>query len=258
MLSHGVEGGYSITPPGPSGFRIKLIGGKNPFVLSRVEMDSTVRSTRWSFTAYEPQYGLLENMPDLVAEWGWQDEVCPQTDRRHRQGYIRTHTQQRFSALKRVLPGIHIEIARNWQALLEYCKKDETRDASGNQVHQVNPREYLTLDRALMRIANVWNDVRYARNCQADYLAFWKKTVEDVLKEEFNAAICVLVAENPGDVSYYVRPDVWRAWSITHSVWLRRRQTDTVTRISTAEYLERSGITDASDQQSVASASGSS
>lgn len=213
-------------------------------------MDSTVKTTRWSFTAYEQQYSLLEKMPDLVAEWGWQDEICPETDRHHRQGFIRTYTQQRFSALRKVLPGVHIEPAKNWAALIEYCKKADTRDPEGTQVHQTNAREYLTLDKALMRIAHAWNDERFERKCKPDNLAYWKYKVEDVLKEEFNAAVCVLVAENPGDVSYYVRPDVWRAWSITHSVWLLRRQTDNATRVSSGGDLTDTSIADAESQSS--------
>lgn len=104
----------------------------------------TDKSSRWSMTVYEDQYGLLTIMPPEIAEWGWQDEVCPTSGKPHRQGYLRTKSQMRFSALKKILPGIHIEVAKNWSALLIYCKKEETRDPSGEQVHQVNnmPSKY--------------------------------------------------------------------------------------------------------------------
>lgn len=191
-----------------------------------MEMDTTARSSRWQFTAYEQQYSLFEKMPGLVAEWGWQEERCPETDRQHRQGYLRTFSQQRLSALTKVLPGVHFEIARNWAALLQYCSKAETRDGSGNAVHQVNGREYMTLDKALMKIAYAWDDESYARKCIPERLVLHNQKASDVLKEEFDNAVCRLVAENPEDVSYYVRPDVYRGWVITHSVWLARRQTD--------------------------------
>lgn len=94
------------------------------------------KSTRWAFTAYENQYAMIENIDKaIVAEIGWQDEVCPDTGRRHRQGFIRTHRQVRFSQIRKLVPGVHVEVARNWEALMAYCRKNETRDISGSQVH---------------------------------------------------------------------------------------------------------------------------
>ena len=64
----------------------------------------TDKSSRWGFTAYEDQYHLLEKMPPGIAEWGWQAEICPETNRPHRQGYLRLQSQQRFAWLKRYSP----------------------------------------------------------------------------------------------------------------------------------------------------------
>jgi hypothetical protein len=93
------------------------------------------KSTRWSFTAYEAQWNLFTVMPPQVAEWGWQEEVCPTTDKRHYQGYLRTTTQLRHSQLRKILPGVHIEVAQNWLALQAYCKKADTA-VPGTQVTQ--------------------------------------------------------------------------------------------------------------------------
>lgn len=105
-------------------------------------------------TVYEPQWPLLEVMPPDVAEWGWQDEVCPDTGRKHKQGYLRTKSQMRFSGLKKILPGVHLEVARNWAALMTYCKKVESRDPDGNQVHQINdiPSKYVFSDELAAKI----------------------------------------------------------------------------------------------------------
>lgn len=92
------------------------------------------KSTRWSFTAYEPQYPLIEAHHDIIAEIGWQDEICPTTGKKHRQGFLRTVRQVRFSQLRSILPGLHLEQAKNWEALQKYCKKEATRDANGSQV----------------------------------------------------------------------------------------------------------------------------
>lgn len=94
----------------------------------------TDKSTHWAFTAYEDQYALVASMSDstTVAEYGYQDEICPDTNRKHKQGYLRTKQQVRFSSLRKEFPGIHFEVARDWNKLLNYCKKKESRDLSGN------------------------------------------------------------------------------------------------------------------------------
>lgn len=97
----------------------------------------TEKSSRWAITVYEPQFGCLEEMPPIVAEWGWQDETCPTTGKLHKQGYVRTHQQQRFAAMKKAFPGVHLEIARDWNKLLNYCKKTDTA-VTGTQVHEKN------------------------------------------------------------------------------------------------------------------------
>lgn len=164
----------------------------------------TDKSTRWSFTAYEGQYDLFAEMPDWIAEWGQQDEICPETGRKHRQGYLRTRTQQRFSKLKQMFPGVHFEIARDWNALLNQCKKTESRDPSGNIVNQVNQRKQLQMHEALMRIAN-----SYVRN-------------KDDLEKRFWDAVKELIREQPADVSLYTNPQVKRAWDNTHDVWIEK------------------------------------
>lgn len=104
----------------------------------------TDKSSRWGFTAYEHQYHLLETMPPGIAEWGWNAEICPETNRPHRQGYLRLQSQQRFAWVRKILPGVHIEVAKNWDALVNYCKKEDTRAPGTTPVHQTNsiPNHY--------------------------------------------------------------------------------------------------------------------
>lgn len=96
---------------------------------------SSDKSTRWSFTAFEAQWPLFESMPPSIVEWGWQTEICEKTNRPHYQGYLRTKSQVRFSQLKKELPGVHLEVAKNWEALLNYCNKTATAVA-GSQKHE--------------------------------------------------------------------------------------------------------------------------
>lgn len=117
----------------------------------------TDKSSRWQFTAFEDQYGLVDDMSKsaTVAEYGYQTEICPETARKHRQGYLRTKNQVRFSALRKEFPGIHFEVARNWEALINYCKKEETRDNDGKKFSGTGSKEKpLTMALALMKLAS--------------------------------------------------------------------------------------------------------
>jgi len=97
----------------------------------------TDKSTRWGMTVYEHQWHLLSQMPHEIAEWGWQDEICPDTQRLHRQGYFRTKAQIRHSQARKILPGVHVKIAEDWNKLVAYCKKKDTA-VPGTQVHEVS------------------------------------------------------------------------------------------------------------------------
>jgi len=101
------------------------------------QTDRQTKSSRWAFTAYQDQWSLFETMPPGIAEWGWQREICPETNREHYQGYLRLTQQQRFAWLAKVLPAVHIEVAKNWPALIAYCKKEDSA-VPGSQVFQQN------------------------------------------------------------------------------------------------------------------------
>lgn len=100
------------------------------------------KNTRYAFTAYEAQYDVVDQAQTdvaLVKMLAYQEEVCPTTGRKHRQGCLQTQMPVRFSRVKSLLPGVHIEVARDWYKLVNYCKKQETRDASGASVSIMNP-----------------------------------------------------------------------------------------------------------------------
>lgn len=115
----------------------------------------TDKRTRWAFTAYEDQWALFEQLPPGIAEWGWQKECCPETNRQHYQGYLRTTQQQRFSWVKKILPGVHIEPCKDWLALIQYCKKEDTRVPGSTPVHAINqiPSHYQYTDSVAQSVA---------------------------------------------------------------------------------------------------------
>lgn len=59
----------------------------------------------------------------------WQVEAAPSTGQLHVQGAVRFATAKRLSAVKKLFPTAHLEVAGNWDRLKEYCTKEETRVA---------------------------------------------------------------------------------------------------------------------------------
>lgn len=98
----------------------------------------TAKGTRFSITVFPEQYRYFTQIPHIVAEWGWNTEIAPTTGKEHRQMYLRTHQQQRVSAIMKLFPGAHIEIARDWPALVNYCKKAESRKEGSEPHHEVS------------------------------------------------------------------------------------------------------------------------
>lgn len=175
------------------------------------------KTTQWAFTAYEQQWDLFKVVPPLIAEWGWQTEVCPNTQRKHYQGWIRTIRQCRFSQISKLLPGVHIEPARDWIALKEYCKKKETA-VSGTQIVQRQTdrqTKHMTMAESLILLA------RYA-----DYDT---RTIEQKLEsvnsdDRFKAEYWLLSGEvlrqDPGLVAVYSQPQYLRSWVNYRSIWM--------------------------------------
>jgi hypothetical protein len=100
-------------------------------------------------------------MPRQVAEWGWNTEKCPKTNRLHYQGYMRTREQCRLAALTTIFPGVHFEVARDWPALVQYCKKAETRVPGTEPVsaYQDFPDMFGYSEDLATRLPN-WDEVR--------------------------------------------------------------------------------------------------
>jgi len=175
----------------------------------------TDKTTRWAFTAYEDQWYLFKQIPDKVKEWGWQTEKCPTSGRLHYQGYILTRTQNRHKAMREMLPGVNISAAREWTALLKYCKKTETA-IEGTQVSQVNERKFLKFAEALMRIATAYVYVSEIEDSNSP--------VPIVLDEDarYQRSVRALLVHNPDDISLYSNPQLLRAWKMSSGFWLRR------------------------------------
>lgn len=180
------------------------------------QVQKTDKTTRWAFTAYENQWHLFEVMNDKIAQWGWQIEVCPKTQNKHYQGYMRTKTQQRHKAMKEMFPGVHLEFARNWIALLKYCEKSETA-VEGTQVRQTNPSQTMTMAQALTKLAL---HIPFKRAVNWLESTNPIKENEEQIKHEFWTAVREILRGDPNSVGLWTQPQYFRAWQHTREVWI--------------------------------------
>lgn len=177
----------------------------------------TDKTTRWQFTAYEGQYHLFATVfPDIVAEVVWQTEICPKTGKEHYQGLIRTSRQVRFGQLQKLFPGVHIEAARNWDALVNYCKKVETA-VPGTQVHirtETDRPCQKTMAQALTYFA-----ANYPFGISPDKSDWTDKKREAYAEMKFWETVNNCLDNDPNLIGLYHQPQYIRCWKHTASKW---------------------------------------
>lgn len=184
----------------------------------------TDKSTRWAFTAFEDYWHLFQDIKSPIAEWGWQTEECPTTGKKHYQGFLRTQTQVRHKALRDLLPGVHIEVSKNWNALLKYCNKSETRTADSVAVHVVSKNRHMTMADALTALVSY---LPTKAEIEA-YEEAYPNTVYNI-KDKYWFAINKYLKDtkNYESIGLFTNPQMLTAFSKTLQVWLDR-QTDTL------------------------------
>jgi hypothetical protein len=206
----------------------------------------TDKATRWAFTAYEAQWDLFVTMPDIVAEWGWQEEICETTSRRHYQGYLRTKRQVRLAQLLKSIPKVHFEIAKNWDGLLKYCKKPETA-VPGTQTHQLSAAPAMTMSDALIMVANNLPDL--------EPLTLEQMGDDDIInrriKYEYWESVQTILMSNPNMVGLFTQPQYERAWRNTRRVWIHHAKLK-----SEEEVYNASQVSPPSQQEEVRSQDG--
>jgi len=95
-----------------------------------ITMNKQTRASCWCVVINNPIKADEENIA-LARQKGWSVEGQLEKGENgtlHYQLVVKSG-QQRFEALKKAFPRAHIEVARNSQALTEYCKKSDTRVA---------------------------------------------------------------------------------------------------------------------------------
>lgn len=82
------------------------------------------RARAFCFTDYERDELFLLRLPYTYLCWG--EEICPTTKRHHYQGFVYLKDAKTFTAMRKVMEGRHIEIAKTINEAIEYCKGDYT------------------------------------------------------------------------------------------------------------------------------------
>jgi len=179
-----------------------------PYLYSRMTDRQTDRSNNFAITVFNnneiQQLEDVATYPAYVKKVFGGREVCPETRREHFQGHIQCRTQQRFSAIKKWLPTAHIEVARNFTASIAYALKSDT--AKGEKTTTVNNKPFVTDRMAMEKLVDVSG--ASFENPKHDY---WER-VRHILMDE------------PDLCGLYAKPDLYRLWSNTKSVWIERKK----------------------------------
>jgi len=123
-------------------------------------------------------------------------EECPKTKKIHFQGAVQCKTQQRFSAIKKMLPKAHIEPARTEQALLKYAMKKDT--AVGEKKSLKNEMPYYTTE-MLLRLLAITSPIGSDD--------FWGRVNRILFAKPY---LCGVLA----------KPDIFRMWKHTRETWI--------------------------------------
>ena len=197
---------------------------------------ATKKTTRWAFTAYEHQYSIIDNIDKSIVSWiDYQDEICPDTQRKHRQGCFTTHRQHYYKgepkppgiqprpcpneSLRKYFPGIHVEPAWKWEALVNYCKKKDSRDLSGGHVTK-SYAEY-----APAKIQDVMTDLAkiYLELTSIIALSGCKLVMPADLGEQYWYLVSeYMKRDNHHLAGLLMQPGPLTLWKKTKSVWVER------------------------------------
>jgi len=168
----------------------------------------TDKSTWWSITTFdegEQEWLKKGEFPGFVEKVHGGMEMCPTSNRLHFQGAVQCKAQQRFSAIKTMLPKAHIEAAIHREALRKYCMKEET--AVGEKTVITNSTPYYTLEKLLLALAKV-----------KPY------TIEDSDDPETSywARANSILRDHSFLVGMLATPTTYRAWKFTKHTWFEK------------------------------------
>nr|UOF81627.1 rep protein [Cressdnaviricota sp.] len=162
------------------------------------------RSTCWSLTINNPTEDDMNAIRECpVPGWKIQGQMEKgENGTEHYQGMLRT-PQVRFSAVKKVYPRAHIEIARNAKALEKYVTKEDTRIAVVESEHIPSIFEYQSI------IAEKWVDDEY----ETMVVAFPRKDRDDIAMLYLDTLVSRDIVSGRRGAEWIATNPMWRnAW----------------------------------------------
>lgn len=147
--------------------------------------------------------------PVLPAGWKQQGQMEEGKEGTpHYQGMITT-PQVRFSAVKKVFPRAHIEVARNRQALQAYVHKDETRLTVVADRQSNIP----TLFDYQYTVARKWNEDDWRGFAERRWEESPKMDIGDIALEYVDSIVAIDIENGVCGVEYIAINPMWRsAW----------------------------------------------
>lgn len=163
------------------------------------------RATCWSITINNPEE--VEYKVELPAGWSLEGQLeRGEEGTLHYQGMLKT-PQVRFSAVKKVFPRGHIEVARNRKALEKYVNKVDTRVEKVEKNVSRSP----TLFEYQGIIAGKWDVEGYAKYVQN----FPNKSPDEVAMLYLDSLIAEDIEGGRRGAEYIAINPMWRAsWKL--------------------------------------------
>ena len=159
---------------------------------------TTERATSWSITINNPSANDEEAIA-LARQRGWAIDGQLEKGENGTLHYqlIAKTPQVRFSAVKKLFPRAHIEVARNVKALSQYVKKDDTRVSQLETQSEMYPSLQKTWDMFADYIETMCDQKSYpvwADYQQDDWLRSFDKFIAHIIEKGY----CVeTLAVNP-------------------------------------------------------------
>lgn len=228
---------------------------------------TTQRANTWSLTINNPTKDDEEAV-QLARSKGWKVEGQIEQGKegtRHYQLMVRT-PQLRFSAVKKVFPRAHIEIARNVSALQSYVNKEDTRigtlPGSSSKYPSVSKMwelifAHFTADKDGLDLMALPNDIRFYRQHRETLFAAAPLALLD-------EAVRGLITEGYYVEHHACNPQIRQQWKLfareiltrtAHELSQTDRQTDSVQSVDIPVSVE-STTNDADDDTRTEATSG--
>lgn len=120
--------------------------------------NNNLRARIWSFTLNNHTEQETKDLTEFVEKecvyWVWQPEKG-KSGTPHLQGMFEFKNPRTFNALHKKFPRMHLEKAKKREALIKYCKKEDTKvgpTVEGGTIFEIPDAEQIWLDILKMRM----------------------------------------------------------------------------------------------------------